>query len=98
MKKYYFLTMMCAVIVALSFYFIWCVPVNAQPSMGGERAVHPRIIKAIDSLEDAVAYLREAPDDFGGHKAQAIQDCERAIKQLREALRYREMQDRKRIR
>jgi len=48
--------------------------------------------KAINAIEDAVAYMRSAPHDFGGHKAEAITDCEKAIKQLREALKFREMQ------
>lgn len=96
MKKLYVSVMMCATIVAFSFFLITCAPVKAQqPTMAGEKAAHPRIVKAIDALEDAVAYLKAAPHDFGGHKAAAIADCERAIKQLREALRYREMRDRK---
>ena len=98
MKKSYVPIMMCAAIVALSFFLITCTTTKAQPTMAGEKAAHPRLVKAIDALEDAIAYLRAAPHDFGGHKAAAIADCERAIKQLREALRYREMQDRKKMR
>ena len=66
--------------------------------MAGEKAAHHRIAKAILAVEDAIAYMRAAPHDFGGHKAAAIADCERAIKQLREALRYREMRDREKMR
>jgi hypothetical protein len=90
MKKRYVSIMMCAAIVALSFFFI-----TATPTMAGEKAAHPRIAKAIDALEDAVAYMKAAPHDFGGHKEKAIVDCEKALKQLREALKYREMQDRR---
>jgi hypothetical protein len=38
------------------------VTVSAQP----ERLRHPRIAKAIEALEDARAYMREAAHDFGG--------------------------------
>lgn len=58
-----------------------------------ERAAHPRISKAIHALQDAVNELKEAPDDFGGHKAQAIADSEKALTSLREALQYRETRD-----
>jgi hypothetical protein len=39
---------------------------NAQ-TMGSEAAAHPRIVRAIQNLEDAVAYLEAAPNNFGGH-------------------------------
>jgi len=94
MKKSYVPIMMCAAIVALSFFLITCTTTKAQPTMAGEKAAHPRLVKAIDALEDAIAYLRAAPHDFGGHKAAAIADCEKAVVQLKEALKYREMQDR----
>jgi len=55
----------------------------------GERAMHPRIAKAIHSLQDAVEYMQKAPHDFGGHKADAIAASEKAIEQLKLALAYR---------
>jgi len=58
-----------------------------------EMKEHPRIVKAIIELEDAVAYLKAAPHDFGGHKARAIADSEAALTQLREAIKYREHHD-----
>ena len=66
-------------------------------SAQSERALHPRIAKAIEALKDARAYMQAAPHDFGGHRVAAIADCEKAVKQLREALKYREMQDRKKM-
>jgi hypothetical protein len=65
--------------------------------MASEKAAHPRIVKAIHAVEDAIAYMREAPHDFGGHRAAAIADCEKAVIQLKEALKYREVQDRKKM-
>jgi hypothetical protein len=50
---------------------------GAQP---GEALKHPRLAKAIEAIQDARAYLLEAPPVFGGHKAAAIQACDEAIK------------------
>jgi hypothetical protein len=63
-------------------------------SAQNERALHPRIAKAIDALEDARAYMQSAPHDFGGHKAEAIRASNDAIRQLRLALAYRGEEDR----
>ena len=60
-----------------------------------ERAMHPRLVAAITALKDARAYLQEAPHDFGGHKAAAIQATDNAIRQLNLALAYRGREDRK---
>lgn len=95
MKKRSVSIIMCATIVALSFFIVTTVPINAEPTMGGEKASHPRIAKAIHAIDDAVAYMKAAPHDFGGHKAAAIADCEKAVVQLKEALKYREVQDKK---
>jgi hypothetical protein len=54
-----------------------------------ERAMHPRIAKAIAALKDARAYLEAAPHDFGGHRADAIRSTDDAIRQLNLALAYR---------
>jgi hypothetical protein len=66
--------------------------VSAQP----ERLMHPRIAKAIDALVDARDYLESAPHDFGGHKVAAIRATDDAIRQLRLALAYRAVEDRRR--
>lgn len=55
-----------------------------------ERAMHPRIARAIEALRDARAYLEMAPHDFGGHKADAIRATDNAIRELNLALQYRE--------
>ena len=60
-----------------------------------ERAMHPRIAKAIAALKDAKAYMEAAPHDFGGHRVEAIRASDEAIKQLNLALAYRAVQDRK---
>jgi hypothetical protein len=58
-----------------------------------ERAMHPRIAKAIAALKDSRAYMEAAPHDFGGHKAEAIRATDEAIKQLNLALAYRARAD-----
>jgi hypothetical protein len=66
---------------------------NAQ-TMGSEAAAHPRIVRAFENLEDAIAYLQAAPNDFGGHKGAAIQASRAAIAELRASLAFRARQDR----
>ncbi len=69
---------------------------SAEGPMGREAMDHPNIARAIDALQDAVADLRAAPHDFGGHKAKAIEASEMAIRQLKMALAYRVHEDRPR--
>ena len=54
-----------------------------------EEAAHPRLVKAIREMQDALHELESAPDDFGGNKAAAIRDTRQAIHSLRKALYYR---------
>ena len=46
-------------------------PALAEPqiTMRSEEMAHPRLVKAIHEMRDALRELREAPDDFGGNKA-----------------------------
>lgn len=69
-------------------------PISGQ-TMQDEMKAHPRIAVAIEKLEDAINYLKNAPMIFGGHKAAAVADCERAVKQLKLALEYRMKEDAK---
>ena len=98
MKKYCLPIMICAAIVALPFLPAASAPVKAQPALATEKAAHPSIVNAIYSIDDAIAYMKTAPHDFGGHRAAAIAACEEAVRQLKEALKYRETQDRRKIR
>ena len=66
------------------------VPVSARAeTTQEEKAAHPRIAQAIDDLDAAIQYMQSAPHDFGGHKQAAINASQQAVKQLREALKYR---------
>lgn len=91
MKKSLFSVIAIAVVTVTALFFISTITVKAAD----EKAMHPRIVKAIEALDDAVAYMKAAPHDFGGHKTKAIADSEQAIRQLRLALQYRAVQDSK---
>jgi len=63
---------------------------SAQPyTVQGEMAAHPRMVEAIRHLEAAYQLMQQAPDDFGGHKAQAMEATRSAIHSTRQALFYR---------
>ena len=62
-------------------------------SAQSERAMHPRLAKAIESLKDAREYLQAAPHNFGGHKVEAVRAIDTAIRQLNLALAYRAHED-----
>ena len=66
-------------------------PAFAEPqlTMRSEEMAHPRLVRAIHEMRDALRELREAPDDFGGNKAAAIRDTELAIHSLKKALYFR---------
>jgi hypothetical protein len=62
---------------------------DPQLSMHSEEMAHPRLVKAIHQVRAALEELRAAPDDFGGNKAAAIHDTEKAIHSLKKALYFR---------
>ena len=49
---------------------------------------HPHIKAAIHELEEAKKELQTAAHDFGGHRVEAIEAIDNALKQLRQALQY----------
>lgn len=57
--------------------------------MKAEEASHPNITKSMHEVGNAMKHLQDAPDDFGGHKAQAQADLKQAWVSLRKALYYR---------
>jgi hypothetical protein len=62
---------------------------SPQLTIESERAAHPRIVNAINSLNVVITNLNAAPTNFGGYKAQAIADTATAIFSLKKALYYR---------
>ena len=67
-------------------------PQRAVPSQTaatrGRREAHPEIRKAIAALERAKKDMQRASHDFGGHRADALAACDKAIEQLKLALQY----------
>lgn len=66
-------------------------PANAATQVlkgheGGEQ--HPHIRAALRELREARKELETAAHDFGGHRKEAIEAVDNAIKQLQEALQY----------
>ena len=49
---------------------------------------HPHIRASLHELQEARRELETAAHDFGGHRKEAIEAVDNAIKQLREALEY----------
>ena len=72
---------------------------NAQPNpyeanlMATEETNHPNVTKSMHEVQNAMKHLHDAPDEFGGHKAQAESDLRQAWISLRKALYYRIYQD-----
>ncbi|MFN8670752.1 MAG: hypothetical protein U0457_01555 [Candidatus Sericytochromatia bacterium] len=60
-----------------------------------EMKKHPRLVKAIRELEDAIKYLEAAPDEFGGNKANAIKSAKQAVEDLKKALEFKSDKDEK---
>src|SRR5450759_5996868 len=55
---------------------------------GVRRERHPEIRRAIAALERAKTDMQRASHDFGGHRADALAACDKAIEQLKLALQY----------
>ena len=76
------LTLIVAVVAFAAGVICTSAFTNTTKANAGAEA-HPRIAKAITSMEDAIDYLNHAPDVFQGHKAAAIADTRTAINQLK---------------
>ena len=68
---------------------------GSQPSgkmnrmeQGEKNERHPEIRQAIRALERAKDHLQKAAHDFGGHRVEAVEACDNAIRQLKLALQY----------
>jgi hypothetical protein len=62
--------------------------VTSVASVADAQERHPEIRRAIAALERARDYMQHAAHDFGGHRAEALEDCNRAIHQLQLALQF----------
>jgi len=66
---------------------------NEAQLMRAEEEGHPKITNAMHDIEKSIKALHNAPDDFGGRKAQAEADLKQAWISLRKALYYRLYKD-----
>jgi len=64
----------------------WMDSCTTQAKEGKER--HPHIRAAIHELREAKKELETADHDFGGHRKEAIEAVDVAIRQLEKALKY----------
>jgi len=67
---------------------VFAQPTNTPPAAPHHVEHHPAIRRAIAALEAAKTDMQHAAHDFGGHRAAALEECDKAIAQLREALKY----------
>ena len=82
MKRKIAMLAVLTVLSGLALYFSTTIPARAAE----ER--HPKIKHAIKALEEAKAELKNAAHDFGGHREDALKECDAAIAQLKLALQY----------
>ena len=91
MKKY--ISIIAIAIATSSAFAVSTAFVVRQQNERTEAQEHPRIRKAIHELEDAIDYMEKAPHDFGGYKAEAIENSKKAVASLKMALQYRANKD-----
>ena len=82
-----------AVTVILGLMSVTPAMMTAAPPQGGKEKrerneKHPHIRAALHELQEAKNELQHADHDFGGHRAEAVEAVDNAIKQLRQALEY----------
>ena len=63
---------------------------NAQPAATATPAAepHPEIREALAALRHAKEHMEHAAHDFGGHRVEAIEATDKAIKQLELCLKF----------
>jgi hypothetical protein len=66
---------------------------NEAQLMRAEESRHPNVTRAMHDIEMSIKSLNDAPDDFGGHKGQALADLKQGLISLRKALYFRLYQD-----
>jgi hypothetical protein len=80
------------VIIALGVVVFLTLPASfgarGQHVHSETEGAHTRLASAINELEGAIAYLKAAPHDFGGHREAAIREARAAIEELRAAMSY----------
>ncbi|HEY6248396.1 MAG TPA: hypothetical protein VI685_00455 [Candidatus Angelobacter sp.] len=63
-------------------------PQREDEGKGRGRERHPHIRAAIRELQAAKHELQTADHDFGGHRDEAVEACDKALHQLQQALQF----------
>jgi hypothetical protein len=77
--------------LVLAFAFIATAPAtpnNAKATATPAAEQHPEIHEALASLRRAKEHMEHAAHDFGGHRVEAIEATNQAIRQLEICLKY----------
>ena len=69
--------------LTLTALMLVCLTQSARTAPPPER--HPRIHAAIEALREAREELKSAAHDFCGHRAEALEQVDHAMRQLHEA-------------
>jgi len=62
--------------------------ITPRHAVAADAQDYPRLQAAITAINDALDFLSNAPDTFGGHKAAAMQACRTAVRQLNAAMNW----------
>jgi len=88
-------TLGMAIALSVGFALARAQTTSPNPNRGGAEAPHhranerhPAIRHAIFALEEAKRDLQRADHDFGGYRKEALEECEKAVAQLKLALQY----------
>jgi len=90
MKKFFSATLALGMLATSAAFAAQPAPAPAPVQKGekGGAEQHPHIRTALHELREAKKELQTAAHDFGGHRKEAIEAVDNAIKQLQEALEY----------
>jgi hypothetical protein len=75
-------------VVSQAALFVARPPAPAEQQKKEGREQHPHIRAAIEELREAKRELQTAAHDFGGHRKEALESVDNAIKRLDLALQY----------
>ena len=96
MRKLFAASILCLSILAVTLVFVPAAspipPANAAaaavPAPAPAPQAHPEIRDALEALRTARTHLKDARHDFGGHRAEALKEVDRAINQLQICMKY----------
>jgi hypothetical protein len=87
-KKFFSATLALGMLATSAAFAAQPAPAPAPVQKGEKAEQHPHIRTALRELREAKKELQTAAHDFGGHRKEAIEAVDNAIKQLQEALEY----------